>query len=63
MNKLVPSQTELNKWLKNLALFTAPALVIFFYQLSQGIPFKEALPLAMFALYGLIADYFRKLNK
>lgn len=53
---------QLTKWGKNLLLFTAPALAIFFLQLSQGVEVKEALPLAMFALYGMLADYFKKLK-
>jgi len=50
------------KWGKNVLMFTAPALAIFFYQLSQGVELKKALWLAIFALYGLLADLFKKLS-
>jgi len=62
MKKYTLDRVELKKWTKNILMFTAPAFVVFFYQLSTGVTFKEALPLAMFALYGLLADYFKKLK-
>jgi hypothetical protein len=62
MNRFILDQDQLHKWAKNLLLFTAPALAIFFFQLSQGVNIKEALPLALFALYGLISDYLKKLK-
>jgi hypothetical protein len=45
----------------NLLKFSAPALSIFFYQLSQGVELQKAAPLALFVAYGLIADYLKKL--
>lgn len=50
------------KLFKNMALFTAPALVVFFYQLQQGASFKVALGLALLVLYGIIADFWRKFS-
>lgn len=55
-------QSQLSRWAKNLLYFTAPALAVFFYQLSQGVEPKLAIPLALFALYALIADYLKKLQ-
>ena len=60
--RLLLDKKELGKWAKNLLLFTAPALAVLFFQLSQGVGFKEAWPLALFALYALLADYFKKLK-
>ena len=50
------------KWLLNLLKFTAPALAIFFFQLSQGVDLKVAGGLAIFAFYGLIADLLKKMS-
>ena len=61
--KLTINEEEYRKFLKNLVVFTAPALGIFFYQLSQGVPPEEAKWIGVFALYGLLADYFTKLKK
>ncbi len=46
---------------KNALVFSAPALAIFFYQLSQGVELKKALWVAIFVAYGLLADLFKKL--
>lgn len=51
------------KFAKNLLKFTAPALAIFFLQLSQGVELKLAGSVALFALYGLLADLFSKIEK
>ena len=53
-------QETWQKWTRNLVMFTAPALAIFFYQLSQGVEFKTASTLAILAFYGAAADLFRK---
>lgn len=47
---------------KNVLIFTAPALVVFFFQLSQGVSFKAALALAALVLYGVSADFFKKFS-
>ena len=52
---------NVNKFLKNLMLFTAPALFVFFYQLQQGVDFKTAGLIALLALYGVLADFFKKM--
>jgi len=54
------SAVDWGKIFKNMALFSAPALVIFFYQLSQGASFKVALGLGLLVIYGVLADFFRK---
>lgn len=46
----------------NILKFTAPVLGIFFAQLAMGVEWKAAGLVALFALYGLLADYFKKLN-
>lgn len=53
---------DVNKMLRNLLKFTGPALGVFFYQLSIGIDLKAAWALAALMLYGILADYFTKLN-
>ena len=64
MNKLViQNPEELKKFLRNVVVFTAPVVAIFFFQLSQGVKIKEAGLLALYALYALLSDYFKKLNK
>lgn len=57
---LFERQELLQKWLKNALLFTAPALAIFFAQLASGVELRVAGGVALLALYGLLADYFRK---
>lgn len=51
-----------NKFLKNLLKFTAPALAALFGQLALGVSFKQALPFALIILWGITADYFKKLK-
>lgn len=60
--KYVLQGEQAKKWGINLLKFTAPVLAVLFFQLSQGVEIKEALPLALFALYALLADYFKKLQ-
>ena len=54
---------ELKKFAKNTLLFTAPALAVFFGQLASGVELKIASAVALLALYGLLADFFKKLHK
>jgi len=56
------SNIEFKKWVVNLLKFTAPALAVLFFQLSQGVDWKAAAPLALYTLYALIADYLKKLG-
>jgi hypothetical protein len=58
--KLTAEQRK--KWLMNGLKFVAPTLAILFYQLAQGADLKVALPLALFAFYQSISDYFGKLG-
>ena len=60
---ILRDKEQLGKWGKNLLMFTAPALAIFFYQLSKGVEIQDAMPVALFTLYALLFDYFKKLNK
>jgi len=53
---------NLKKWALNLGKFTAPILAIFFFQLSQGVDIKSAGLIAVYALYALLADYFKKIK-
>lgn len=53
---------DLKKMAWNLLIFTAPALIVFFSLLSQGVPFEKAWPAGLLALYGILADYLKKLN-
>lgn len=46
----------------NFLKFVAPTLAIFFAQLAAGVKFEYALPLALFALYQSLSDFFSKLN-
>jgi hypothetical protein len=61
MRYVLPKE-ELTKWAKNLLLFTAPALAVFFGQLAAGVSWKVALPVALVAFWGVLADYFKKLK-
>ena len=47
---------------KNALIFSAPALAVFFYQLSQGVEFEKALWVAVFVVYGLLSDLLKKLS-
>jgi hypothetical protein len=63
MDKFKLSEDQLARWLKNLIIYTAPILAVFFYQLSQGVSFKQSVWVALVAFYALLADYFKKLNQ
>lgn len=54
------TREDLMKFIKNLLVFTAPTLAVFFTQLKMGVSPKEALPLALLILWGLLADLFKK---
>jgi hypothetical protein len=47
---------------KNILIFTAPALVVFFGQLAAGVNWKAAGAVALLALYGVVADFLKKLQ-
>lgn len=51
------------KFVKNILLFTAPALAVFFLQLSRGVDWQQAGLVALLAFYGILADFFKKMNK
>lgn len=54
------------KWAKlrhNLLVFVSPTLAILFAQLAVGVDWKVAAPLALFALYQALSDYFAKKAK
>lgn len=61
MKKLTEEQYK--KFAINLLKFTAPALALFFGQLSQGVEPQLAGGVAVLALWGLVADYLSKMNK
>lgn len=53
---------DLREWGWNLIKFTAPALAVFFGQLALGVEWKKAGLVALLALYGAVADLFKKFN-
>lgn len=61
--KITLKKVDAIKFIKNLVVFTAPALAIFCYQLSQGVEPKKACWVAVLALYGILADLFKKISK
>lgn len=60
--RFVLQPEEAQKWIKNVLVFTAPALVVFFSQLALKVPVRDAALVAALALWGLLADYFKKLK-
>ena len=46
----------------NIFRFSAPALGVFFAQLALKVEWKAASLVALYILYGLLSDYFKKLN-
>lgn len=56
------NKEDLLKIGKNIVLFTAPALAVFFGQLAAGVNWKIASGVALLALWGILADLFKKLN-
>lgn len=57
------NKEESRKFLINILMFTAPALGVFFCQLAAGVNYKIALSVALLALWGILADYFKKLSE
>lgn len=57
------SREDKSKFLKNILMFTAPALAVFFYQLENGVDVKTAGLIALLALYGVMADLFNKVSE
>ena len=47
---------------KNILVFSAPAIAIFFAQLASGVEFKKAVWVAILVIYGILADFFKKLK-
>lgn len=62
MTRYILDKEQLVKWSKNLLVFTAPILAVFFGQLAMGVDVRPALLVALLALWGLLADYFKKLS-
>lgn len=56
------NKEDLKKMGVNILKFTAPSLAVFFTQLQMGVEPKAAALVALLILYGLIADYLKKLN-
>lgn len=57
------TEEQWKKFLTNILMFTAPALAVFFAQLAKGVEPMVAGGVALLAFWGLLADYFRKINK
>jgi len=62
MNRYTLDKEQLQKWSRNLLVFSAPTLAIFFGLLAQGVEWKKAIPVALLSLYGATADYLKKLK-
>jgi hypothetical protein len=63
MKKLTSKQKlAWKKYGMNLLKFTAPMLAVFFLQLSQGVDVKMASGVAVVALWGALADLFKKIK-
>jgi len=58
--KLNPEDLKKIGW--NILLFAAPTLAVFFTQLSLGVHWKMALPVALLAFWSTAADFFKKLK-
>jgi len=48
---------------RNLVIFTAPAVAVFFGQLAMKVDVRVAGLTASLVLYNIIADFFRKFNE
>jgi hypothetical protein len=57
------SESNQVKFVKNLIIFTAPALAVYFGQLALGVNWKAAGLVALLTLYQALADFFKKLQK
>ena len=56
------TKSNQQKFLNNLLKFTAPILTVFFAQLALKVDWKAAGAVALLALWGVLADYFKKLK-
>lgn len=56
------SSDQWRGFLMNLLRFTTPVLGVFFAQLALGVDYRTAGLVALVALYGALADYFKKFN-
>jgi len=56
------TKNKFRSWSQNLLRFTAPALAVFFGQLALKVDYKAAALVALLALYGTLADYYKKLK-
>lgn len=62
VTKIKITKANKEKWLKNLLKFSSPVLLVFFYQLSQGVDMEQAWLVALLALWGAAADLFKKVK-
>ena len=53
---------DLHKMAMNCLIFSAPALSVFFAQLALGVEPQAALLVALLVLWGLLADFFKKIG-
>lgn len=51
---------DMKKWGRNLLVFVAPTLAVFFGLLAQGVEVNKAWPVAAFAFYQALSDLFNK---
>lgn len=58
--RFTPKQKD--KFFRNLLRFTAPILAIFFAQLASGVSLKASSLVALYAIYGVLADFFKKVK-
>lgn len=56
------NERDLQKIGWNIVVFTAPVFAVFFAQLSLGVEPKKAALVALLGLYGVLADFFKKLQ-
>lgn len=51
---------DIQKWLRNALIFSAPALLVLFADLRDLIPENAAYGAILLAVYGLLMDLFKK---
>ncbi len=51
---------DINRWARNIVLFSSPALLVLFADVQELIPNNSAYGALMLALYGIGMDLFRK---
>jgi hypothetical protein len=59
--RLAVEWPKVKAWFRNFIVFTAPALIVFFTALSNGVPYKDARYMLIIAGYGLVIDALKKL--